>query len=315
MAGYGPNTHLPHILILSSDVADGSVGGRISSFALQRLGVPAWFVPTITMACHPGRKPTMIRPTANDDLKHYLNDLLRVAHETPVGAILTGYLGHADQPSIINDFLGALKAVQPKVKLICDPVIGDKGGLYVDPDLATNLRDTLWSNADIATPNVFELNWLTGQKNTHETEVQTATQLAKIAQNAPVENLITTSAPGLMAGHIGNLLTCPGEPPVLVEHLAMSKAPHGTGDVFTALLSGHIVAGASLESATMKASSAVFELASRAAKSNTPDLPIVREQLALEHPVAMVNRRLLAPGHAHDTKRKNKPLRLKPSPL
>ncbi len=145
--------------------------------------------------------------------------------------------------------------------------------------------------------------------------MQTATVLASIAQQAPVQNLVTTSAPGLMAGHIGNLLTCPNEPPVLVEHLAMAKAPHGTGDVFTALFSGPIVAGASLEAATMKASSAIFELASRAAKSNTPDLPIVREQLALEHPVAMVVLRLLAPAHTHDMKRKNKPLRLKPSPL
>ncbi|MBL4646865.1 MAG: hypothetical protein JKY99_10465, partial [Rhizobiales bacterium] len=89
MAGYGPNTHLPRTLILSSDVADGSVGGRISSFALQRLGIPVWFVPTITLACHPGRKPSAVRPTQNDDLKHYLDDMLRLAQDTPLGAVLT----------------------------------------------------------------------------------------------------------------------------------------------------------------------------------------------------------------------------------
>lgn len=315
MAGYGPNTHLPRTLILSSDVADGSVGGRISSFALQRLGIPVWFVPTITLACHPGRKPSAVRPTQNDDLKHYLDDMLRLAQDTPLGAVLTGYLGSAEQPAIIADFLDALKKIQPDAKHICDPVLGDTNGLYVDPELAANLRDKLWARADIATPNVFELNWLTGNAKNQETaeKPQTATDLTKIAQSAPVPIVVTTSTPGLMVNHIGNLLTCPDEAPVLVEHLAMPKAPHGTGDVFAALLCGHIVAGLSPEAATMKASSAIFELASRAAKANTIDLPIVREQLALEHPVAMVTRRLLAPAHA--TRSKNKAIRLKPSPL
>ncbi len=52
------------------------------------------------------------------------------------------------------------RAAGPAV--LCDPVIGDHGGLYVPEAVATAIRDRLMPLATLATPNRFELAWLTG---------------------------------------------------------------------------------------------------------------------------------------------------------
>ena len=44
----------------------------------------------------------------------------------------------------------------PTVSLVCDPVMGDNGKLYVSPDLVTLFREKLVPLADIALPNQFE---------------------------------------------------------------------------------------------------------------------------------------------------------------
>ena len=76
--------------------------------------------------------------------------------------LLTGYLG---KPEIGEAALGALariRAVRPDAAYACDPVIGDAGGSYVAPGVAEFFRDRALPAATIATPNAFELEWLTG---------------------------------------------------------------------------------------------------------------------------------------------------------
>ena len=47
----------PTVILISSHVARGSVGNRIMSFALERLGMTVWEVPTIILPHHPGQAP------------------------------------------------------------------------------------------------------------------------------------------------------------------------------------------------------------------------------------------------------------------
>ena len=44
----------PTVIVVNSLVARGSVGGRASVFALERLGFPVVFVPTVVLSWHPG---------------------------------------------------------------------------------------------------------------------------------------------------------------------------------------------------------------------------------------------------------------------
>ena len=55
-----------------------------------------------------------------------------------------------------------IKAANPRVLVLVDPILGDAGRLYVAPETAEAIRDELLPLATVATPNLFELQWLTG---------------------------------------------------------------------------------------------------------------------------------------------------------
>lgn len=302
-------TTRPAILILSSFVADGSVGGRLACFALERLGFPIWFVPTASLPRHPGRDPSVRTNASTEFLKGCLTDLIELASTQQIGAILTGYMGDADQIAIVAKAISELKTKYPDLLYLCDPVLGDGSQLYVPRETADAMRNKLWSLCDVATPNRFELCWL---EDAADLSADTAPTLARLAAKAAPQCVAVTSVTGLMTGHIGNLLSMPDISATLFEHLAMPHAPHGTGDLFAALLLGHYLLSGNWEKATERASSALFELTTRAAKSGLDDLPHIAEQLSLERPMATVSKRLI--GTAPISKRGKRPV-LKPRPL
>ena len=56
-----------------------------------------------------------------------------------------------------------MRAANAEAAYACDPVIGDVGrGSYVAAGVAEFFRDRALPLATIATPNAFELEWLTG---------------------------------------------------------------------------------------------------------------------------------------------------------
>ncbi len=288
-------TARPAVLVISSLVADGSVGGRLACFALERLGFPVWFVPTVNLPRHPGRQPSVRDITSADYLRGCLDDLVKLAEQHDIAAVLTGYIGDAAQIPIVADAVSRLKAIHPRLIYLCDPVLGDGDKLYISDAVANAMRDQLWPICDIATPNVFELCWLERAANALQQGMQRTApaMLADLAGNAAPARIAVTSVCGLMANHIGNLLTAPQAPALLFEHLAMPHAPHGTGDLFAALLLGHHLLTGDLEQATERASSALFELTARAARSGLEDLPLIGEQTSLERPMAMVSKRVI----------------------
>lgn len=309
----------PAILVISSMVVDGSVGGRVVSFALERLGFPTWFVPTVILPRHPGRDPSVREETSNELLKRCLSDMVLLAKEQPIAAVFTGYIGHADQAQIIADTIHEIRNIHPNLIHLCDPVLGDqfsndKAGLYVAETTAEAMRDKLWNSCDIATPNIFELNWLCAEQETFSESSKTPEALKNLAIAAPPKTVAVTSVPGLMNNHIGNMLVRDGEPVLLFEHLAMPHAPHGTGDLFAGLLLGHMIATGNVELATQRASSCLFELTARAAKAGLEDLPIIAEQAILERPMAMVAKRTIGAIKPKATGR-NKRAVFKPSAL
>lgn len=310
-------TNRPAIIVMSSLVADGSVGGRLACFALERLGFPVWFVPTANLPRYPGRNPSVRENTSMEFLEGCLADLSELARTQPIAAVLTGYMGHAQQVAIIADTISKLKEAQPDLLYLCDPILGDGDKLYIAEGTANAIRDKLWPLCDIATPNSFELCWLEGAADQPSA---IAPALADLARKASPQRIAVTSVAGLMKGHIGNLLTTPDKSAILFEHLAMPHAPHGTGDLFAALLLGHFLLSGNWEKATERASSALFELTARAAKSGLQDLPLIAEQLSLERPMATVSKRQISTANsgtqtANKTGKKGNRPPLKPSPL
>ena len=76
--------------------------------------------------------------------------------------VLSGYIGAPDVGTAVADAVRRVKAAHSGAVYCCDPVIGDNGAAYVAAGVPEFIRDTLLPLADIATPNQFELEHLTG---------------------------------------------------------------------------------------------------------------------------------------------------------
>src|SRR5690606_33844391 len=112
------------------------------------------------------------------DFSAFLGELENAPWLGEVAAVLSGYLGEAEQAGAVASLVAAVKRKNRKALYLCDPVIGDREGLYVPESTASAIRDRLIPLADIATPNRYELAWLDGRKLDTVQEVVSAARRA-----------------------------------------------------------------------------------------------------------------------------------------
>lgn len=278
------------VIVISSHVARGSVGNRAAVFALETLGFPVWAVPTVILPWHPGHgRATRIVPDP-EDFATLMSDLAGAPWLGEVAGVLSGYLGDARQAEAIAKLVGAVRRKNPKSIYVCDPVMGDLGGLYVKQDVAEAIRDRLMPIADIATPNRYELAWMAGAS----LDDMRATIAA--ATEAGPATMLVTSAPSLMSGSIGNLLITPTEA-FLAEHRIIANPPNGLGDLTGAVYLARILSGQPPEKALQSTTAAVYEILARTAKRGADELQLETDSQSLSHPMSMVQmRRVSRPG-------------------
>lgn len=226
------------ILILSSQVARGYVGGSAARVALEALGHDAWLIPTVILSNHPGHALFAGEQVPPGRLRAIIEALEGNGWLGEVDAVLTGYLPTPEHVAIAARTCETVRAANPHAILLCDPILGDDpGGLYVAETAATAIRDMLLPLADCATPNRFELAWLTGAP------VADANEAHKAAQTLGPSDVLVTSVPGNEPDTLANLLvqrTAAWQTVVTRREVA----PHGTGDVAAALFLGHRLNGA-----------------------------------------------------------------------
>jgi len=278
------------VIVISSHVARGSVGNRAAVFALETLGFPVWAVPTVILPWHPGHgRATRIVP-APEQFAALMKDLERAPWLGEVAAVLSGYLGDASQAEAVASLVGAVKARNPRAIYVCDPVMGDLGGLYVPEATAIALRERLVPLADVATPNRYELEWMSGAKLTDIRSVIGA------ALDAGPRTMLVTSAPSLMSGGTGNLLLTATEA-LLAEHRIIERPPNGLGDLTGAVFLARLLSGSPAGKALQSTTATVFEILARTAKRGADELTLETDAESLSHPMAMVHlRHLTHPG-------------------
>jgi len=269
------------VIVISSHVARGSVGNRAAVFALETLGHPVWAVPTVILPWHPGHgRATRIVPD-DQSFAALLRDLETSRWLDEVGAVLTGYLGTPAQAKSVASLVDAVKRQNPSVIYVCDPVIGDKAGLYVPEALAISIREHLLPRADIATPNRYELEWLTGSV------LDTAEAIVAAASSVGPDKMLVTSAPAAGADGIANLLLTPSRA-FLAEHPLVENPPNGLGDLTAAVFLARLMAGEGLGEAVHSTTAAVFEILSRTAARGGDELQIETDAKSLSRPVSKI---------------------------
>ncbi len=274
------------VIVVSSHVARGSVGNRAAVFALETLGFPVWAVPTVLLPWHPGHGPgTRIVPPS-DAFAALLHDLEQAPWLGEVQAVLSGYLGEAGQADAVASLVHAVKRRNPEALYLCDPVIGDKGGLYVPEEVAARQRDLLMPMADVATPNRYELAWMTGLP------LDSLAATAEAAFDAGPATVLVTSAPALMARSTGNLLVT-ADFAMVAEHRVIDRPPNGLGDLTSAVFLARLLDGQDPARALQTTTESVFEVLARTAKRGADELTLETDAQSLAHPMAMVQTRYI----------------------
>jgi pyridoxine kinase len=269
------------VIVISSHVARGSVGNRAMTFALERLGVTVWAVPTVLLPHHPGHGQVERIVPDDREFSGLLQALVKDEHRRRVAAIVSGYLFSAGQARAVAELVATVKAHRPEALYLCDPVIGDKEGLYIDEAVAAAVRDDLLPLADAATPNAFECAWLAGDSGAGEPD------LAALARRLAPPVVLVTSAPALMRGHAGNLLIS-GDDTVLLEHPLIETPIKGTGDLLAALVTARRLEGRAWPAAAELALASVFEVLAGSAKAAADELMLAALQTALIEPRARI---------------------------
>lgn len=275
------------VLVISSHVVRGSVGNRASVFALESLGFPVWAVPTILLTWHPGHGAAHRLVVPDEDFDRFIDDIIAAPWVHEIRAVLSGYLGSPGHARAIARLVTALNAQRPDLCYLCDPVIGDEGGLYVPEATATAIRDHLVPIASLATPNRHELAWLCGTPS-----LNSNTEIVEAALSLGPARMLVTSAIAMMRGGTGNLYLS-GNHALLAEHRLVDNAPNGTGDLLAAVFLARILEGMDDERALQMSTATVFEIVARSSRRGAGELTLEQDASSLAIPMAMVQMRRL----------------------
>lgn len=156
---------MPTILSIQSWVACGNVGNCAALFPLQRLGFDTWSLNTVAFSNHTGYGKWRGGAVPAHEIAALFEGIAELGVLPHCDAVLSGYLGEAETGPVLLDIVARVKQANPRALYCCDPVMGDFApGWYVSPDIREFYRDRALAVADIATPNRFELEWLTGRR-------------------------------------------------------------------------------------------------------------------------------------------------------
>jgi pyridoxine kinase len=249
----------PAALAISSHVACGSVGNRAMVFALEALGVETRAVATVSLPFHPGHGPApRIVPPA-EEFGRLLASL--IGHGSPPDVVVSGYFADPAQVDAVAAHVAELKRRNPATRYLCDPVIGDRKGLYVADGVAKAIFSSLLPLADVATPNRFELALLAGGQ-----APSTIAETVVMARRLGPPSVVITSAPALMRGAIANLLVG-RESAFVCEHRLVDGPANGPGDLAAGIFAGHLARGLAGRGALEKMTASIHDMMLRSAGS------------------------------------------------
>ncbi|MFV3128103.1 pyridoxal kinase PdxY [Niveispirillum sp. KHB5.9] len=273
------------ILTIQSHVAFGHVGNRAAVFPLERLGFDAIAVNTVQFSNHTGYGAWTGMVLPPDHIADVLNGVEARGALDGLHAVLTGYMGDATLGDVVLSAVARAKQGNRDALYCCDPVMGDVGrGFFVRPGIPEFFRDRAVPQADIITPNQFELEYLTGHTVTDLASALAATRAARSLgpRWVMVTSLTRADAP---ADRIEVLLDGPdGAFLVATPRLDLTPPPSGAGDCVAALFLAKFLETGDGALALSHAASAVYAVFKATRDSGQRELQIIAAQDQLVRP-------------------------------
>lgn len=278
-------TPMRTILTIQSHVAFGHVGNRAAVFPLERLGFDAIAVNTVQFSNHTGYGAWTGMVLPPDHIADVLKGVEARGAMDGVHAVLTGYMGDATLGDVVLSAVERVKRGKVDALYCCDPVMGDVGrGFFVRPGIPEFFRDRAVPQADIITPNQFELEYLTGLKVTDLSSALDATRLAR--RLGPRWVMVTSLTRADAAGDRIEMLLDGPEGAFLVDtpRLDLSPLPNGAGDCVAALFLAKFLETGDGAAALSHAASAIYAVFCATRDSGQRELQIIAAQEELVRP-------------------------------
>jgi pyridoxine kinase len=271
-----------NLLSIQSHVAYGHVGNAAAVFALQRLGIEVWPVHTVQFSNHPGYGSFKGQVFEAASIRDVIGGIEARGVFAACDGVLSGYMGSVQTGEAILDAVARVKRASPDALYCCDPVIGDAGRVYVQADLPTFIREKALAEADVLTPNHFELEQLAGG------DVRTVAQLIHaldaLHTRGPRAILVTSVEAENTPGDSIDLISSENGQRFRLRTPRLPLAVNGAGDMISALFFAHYLRERSVAAAMSKAASSVFAILKRTAEKGAREMLLIEAQDELVRP-------------------------------
>ncbi len=270
-----------NILSIQSWVSYGHVGNASAVFPLQRLGANVWAINTVQFSNHTGYGHWTGQVYTGESVRELVDGIAARDALRRCDAVLSGYMGDAGIGEAILHAVARVRQENPAAVYCCDPVIGDTDtGVYVRPGIEAFLRGHALPQADIATPNRFELERLTGTDcGTLEAAKAAMVELAAMLRPDGLHCVLLTSletetTPG---DHI-DMMVLEGGQFHLLRTPRLPVSVNGAGDAIAALFLFHRLNSGSAVAALEAAGSSVHGLLRQTAEAGSREILTVAAQ-------------------------------------
>jgi pyridoxine kinase len=186
---------------------------------------------------------------------------------------------------VVLDAVARVKAANPRAVYCCDPVMGDTGrGFFVRPGIPEFMRDHVIPRADIATPNHFELDFLTGRAERSTTMAAVLDAVDDLRAMGPSTVLVTSLVHDGMSPDTLEVLAADDAGAWLVSTPLLPISVNGAGDLTSALFLAHLLETRSAATALARTASSVWGVLEETARSGEREIQIVAAQECIAHP-------------------------------
>lgn len=253
---------MKNILAIQSHVVFGHAGNSAAEFPMRRLGANVWPLNTVQFSNHTqyGKWTGSVMPASH--LSEIVQGIADIGQLQRCDAVLSGYLGSAEQGEHILSIVRQVKAANPNAKYFCDPVMGHpEKGCIVAPGVAEYHTRYAMPASDIIAPNLIELEILSGHSVNNVAEaVATAREL--IAQGPEIVLVKHLARAGYQQDRFEMLLVTAEEAWHIHRPLVDfgERQPVGVGDVTSGLLLVKLLQGATLREALEHVTAAVYDI-------------------------------------------------------
>lgn len=279
------------ILSIQSSVAYGHVGNSAAVFPLQRLGIDVWPVLTVHFSNHTGYGSFRGPVLPADQIAEVLRGVEERGVLPGCDAVLSGYMGDVSLGHVVLDAVAKVKAANPRAVYCCDPVLGDVDrGFFVRPGLPEFMRDKAVPQADIITPNQFELEYLAGLgagvgDDRAIATLDDALAAARTVQaTGPKIVLVTSLIRRDAPDDVIEMLAVAPDGAWIVATPRLPISVNGSGDITAALFLAHWLRSGDPATALGRTAGTVYAVMEATHLSGKREIQLVAAQDAIAHP-------------------------------